>query len=190
MNGGLRRCFLGLALPVEIRRALAEIRGHWEPAGLRGAWVREDNFHVTLRFLGELGEAQVAALDGFARPAFGRCHAVRLRVAGTGAFPEASRPSVLWAGISVEVGDIQVLLEAAEDAALATGLPPEHRAAHPHITLVRLRESTAAEAAGRFLEGTHALTTDAFNVAAVALWESTLRGAGAVYRQLREYPLT
>lgn len=190
VNADLTRCFLGLALPPAVRQSLAEIQGRWAPAGLPGAWVRVENFHITLHFLGALDPGQLATLDHFARTAFGRCHAVRLRVDGTGAFPSSQRPRVLWAGVSVEVGDIYALFEAAESGALAAGLPRERRRAHPHITLARLREVPAVVVAHQFLEGTRTQSTDAFNVASVALWQSTLRGAGAFYEQLREYPLS
>lgn len=184
------RCFLGLALPLAARKSLENFGAEWARAGLGGAWVPCGNFHVTLRFLGSVPEAQRARLDIPLARAFGQCPALQVRLAGTGAFPSVRRPRVLWAGLDVLAGDMEKLIRAAEAGTAALGLPEEKRAHQPHVTLVRLRRPPPEDLTSRFLAETRAFVSDAFPVLSVALWKSALRPDGPVYEQLREYPLS
>lgn len=190
MSGGAGRCFLAIPLPGGVRAVLAEWAARARRAGVSGAWVRPENYHVTVRFLGDLTGEQAAALDAYLPGALSGRGPLRLRVAGADAFPNAGRPRVLWAGVSASAGDLGAVFAAGEAGARAIGLPPDHRPPHPHVTLLRLRRPAPANVIGPLLEAGAALETDAFDAGTVALWRSTRRPGGAVYEQRREYPLT
>ena len=184
------RCFLGIALPDPAREILAAQCRAWKGPGLLGSWVRPGNFHITVRFLGEVTETQRVELDRALGPAFSACGAARIRVAGAGVFPNARRPRVLWAGVEMLSGTLTPVFAAAEACARSAGLPAERKAAKPHVTLLRLRRPPARGVVEGLLEDAESLATDAFTVDSVALWKSTLGSGGACYEQLREYPLS
>lgn len=190
VTGQIERCFLGLALPRFIRTQLGEIRETWRNAGLKGAWAPDENFHLTARFLGDTTPEQRDTLDAILTPALAQCGAVELRLGGTGGFPNPKRPRVLWAGIETVSGQLDPLFDAAESCARQAGFDQAPRRPHPHITLMRVRRPPAARTLADFFRETEILHSDAFTVRAVALWRSTLRPGGAVYEQLKEYPLT
>lgn len=183
------RCFLGIALPEPIRDAVAAQAEKLREAGLRGSWVKPANYHVTARFLGDIMPEQLEALDGFLPAALRPCTPLKLQIAGLGAFPTPRRPRVLWAGVAAVAGDLECVLDATEEGAQAIGLTPEHRAPHPHVTLLRFRKSPRPDVVPRLLDEHIDKATDAFSAQSVALWRSTLGPGGATYEQLREYSL-
>lgn len=135
MVGSVRRVFAAVPLPAEVRLALEEkLRQHQLP----GQVAPPENWHLTLRFLGDVDEVTyqrfVAELD---QVDLGERFRVALR--GLGAFPNPKRATVLWVGVSQGGDELGELALTAEEAAQAAGLSPEERPFRPHLTLSRLR---------------------------------------------------
>jgi 2'-5' RNA ligase len=104
-------------------------------------WTGRELWHLTLAFLGEVGEETVPLLLPGLAGAAGRNRAFTLSVAGGGAFSNPARAHVLWSGMS---GDSRALAELAATVAAAAreaGIaPPDaYRGFTPHLTLARCR---------------------------------------------------
>ncbi|GIV58939.1 MAG: RNA 2',3'-cyclic phosphodiesterase [Rhodothermaceae bacterium] len=177
----MARLFVALDVPRPVRRKLL---GLMRPRpGVR--WVREEQLHLTLRFLGHVEEAMERAvrerLDAVQAAPFS------LRLGGTGVFPGPARPRVLWVGAHAEAGLLS-LQQAVEAAVVDAGLPPENRPFHPHVTLARLQRPDTAWIRA-FLRDHVDFEAGSFTVGHFALYASTLRPAGAVYERLADFPL-
>ncbi|MHC5011127.1 MAG: RNA 2',3'-cyclic phosphodiesterase [Planctomycetota bacterium] len=100
-----------------------------------------DDFHLTLQFLGDTEEQDVPAIGRALRAAAAAAEPVAVRYGGLGAFPNAARARVVWAGVSeVEApGALSDLARAVGRELRPLGFPPESRRYHPHVTLGRLR---------------------------------------------------
>src|SRR5262249_61379593 len=109
-------------------------------------WTAVETMHLTFKFLGEMQEAGVARLVESLRRSTARAPArCRATVRGLGVFPHQKRPRVLWAGVMEETpGGLSALHRWIEDAAAEAGCAREDRPFHPHLTLARLGERTAA----------------------------------------------
>ncbi len=134
------RLFTGLEVPADIRHKLSQYRG-----GLPGArWVEPDNYHVTLRFIGDIDDAM--AREVFAVLGEGRRRgpvAVSIdRLASFG----GERPRALFARIE-PTPDLQDLQAEHERLMRRVGLPPEKRKFTPHVTLARLRDTSSSDVA-------------------------------------------
>ncbi|WP_159943537.1 MULTISPECIES: RNA 2',3'-cyclic phosphodiesterase [unclassified Nocardiopsis] len=134
------RLFVALDPPPEVTDALraAVDRGREHTPDLR--WSRPRDWHLTLVFLGEVGEGLLPALtEALGREA--RAHRPpRLAVEGWGTFPPGGRrSSVLWAGLSGDTEALGALADGVRAAVRGTGLPVEDRAYVPHITVARSR---------------------------------------------------
>lgn len=147
-------------------------------------WQTEDQLHLTLRFIGEVERPIAEDLAS----AFARIHSPRfaLRIAGTGRFDQ-SNSGALWAGVDPRE-PVTALAAKVERACQSCGLPPEHRAFHPHVTLARWKGRRSREAAA-FLERSAGLASDPFEVGAFILFESRLSRHGAHYEEVARYPL-
>lgn len=181
------RAFLAIELPDPIRENLEGLAQRLRAAGVNASWVKPGNIHLTLRFLGEIDEGQVRTFCDILAFACRECPLFPLRVCGTGAFPNAHRPSVLWAGCEPLEGPLRPLQRIAEEAARAIGLPPETKAFHPHLTLARVKDWKAAGPVAEALEREKHFDAGEFEVSHVALFSSRLAPTGAVYSLLREF---
>lgn len=128
------RLFLGVPITPEARRVIREaLNLDWMP----GRPVPPENWHLTLVFLGDTADEAMARLSESLRlERLGPSFAVEL--GGLGAFPRASRASILWLGVSEGAGALAALNDAVGRAARRAGFPVEERRFTPHITLSRV----------------------------------------------------
>jgi len=126
------RLFVGIEFPPELKLRLSLLE-----TGIPGArWVDPGNFHLTLRFIGEVDEGVAADIDEALSRLRGR--RFTLQLAGTGVFG-GNRPHALWVGVERDP-DLVALRDKIEQALIRLGLEPEPRKFAPHITLARLRD--------------------------------------------------
>jgi 2'-5' RNA ligase len=166
------RLFTGLEIPSPIAARLAGLR-----AGLEGArWIDPENYHVTLRFLGDVDD--VVASDFAAELAHIEARSFELVLDGLGSFG-GKRPRSVWANVVSNDG-LLGLQRAHERAARAVGLAPEPRNFKPHMTLARLRNVQARDVAV-YLENNGAFLAGAFPVRRFALYSARASSGGGPY---------
>lgn len=172
------RLFVGIALPPELRLALSRLA-----AGLPGArWVDPGNYHVTLRFIGEVDEGRASDLD--AHLAGIRARRFSVTLAGIGSFNARN----LFVGVEHNA-DLAHLQEKVVSAVARSGVEPENRRFAPHVTLARLKGRPDAKL-GQYL-AEHALFRAApFDVAHFQLVASYLTKSGSIYEDQAEYTLS
>jgi 2'-5' RNA ligase len=103
------------------------------------SWVKRDNLHFTLRFLGELGADGLRRVSEAAREAAAERSAFGVKLGPPGAFPSAKRARVLWLGLSEGAEPFAQLAAALERSLARRGFAPEGRGFEPHLTLGRVR---------------------------------------------------
>jgi 2'-5' RNA ligase len=183
------RCFVALALDAPARAAAeaatAELR---QELGAAVRWTPVDTLHLTLRFLGDVAPAAVAALGGELARRAARAAPVDLELTGAGAFPPRGRPHVLWLGITPTPA-LAALHAAVEDACAGVGLGRERRPYHPHLTVARPRNGAAVPvpALARALARVGFVAT--CRVASLHLMRSELAPSGARHTPLGVYAL-
>jgi RNA 2',3'-cyclic 3'-phosphodiesterase len=171
------RLFVGIALPPEIKLRLSLIA-----AGVPGArWVDPGNYHVTLRFIGEVDEGMAGDIDESLAQI--RAATFDLVLSGVGQFGDR----MLWAGIEKNPA-LQHLRDKVESALVRLGLEPESRRYAPHVTLARLKGASEARLQAYIQE--HALFRAApFAVDRFSLIASYLTKSGAIYEDQADYAL-
>ncbi|MBT3306205.1 MAG: RNA 2',3'-cyclic phosphodiesterase [Alphaproteobacteria bacterium] len=175
------RLFVGLSLPDDVRALLGPLKG-----GLPGArWIEDENLHLSLRFIGDVTGGDERDIDLALQLVSGKPFDVTL--AGLGTFERRGRVHSLWVGL--KKADAAVALhDRIESALVRAKLEPEHRKFKAHVTLARLKNGSAADAA--LYLGSHAgFKTPAFTVNHFTLFESHLGHLGAQYVALADYPL-
>ena len=146
------RLFVALSLPAAIKEQLAMLSG-----GIPGArWVPPENYHLTLRFIGEVESWRAEEVDEALANIRARPFMLSLR--GLGLFEKAGRISSLWVG--VEKTDQLGLLQAKVETALQRiGLEPERKRFAPHVTLAgptgRRRRSSSPSSKRITCSGSH-----------------------------------
>ena len=140
------RTFCGVELPENVcARAAEHIRRLRQVfRDINSGWNRDGKFHLTLKFLGEIPQTQVAVLSRAASLAVEESSPFKVIVEGVGAFPAHGPPKVLWIGISDPTNNLNKLYQRLEDECAREGFAKEQRTFHPHLTLARLRKPQGA----------------------------------------------
>jgi len=135
------RLFIALAIPAEVKgelgKAQAELRRHAATPSVR--WVRSGQFHLTLRFLGNVAAGRVAMLEKAMAAACAGFGPLPLEAKGIGCFPNELRPRVVWVGVEEPRGDLKSLWRAIESAAREFTREPAEDAFVGHLTLARIK---------------------------------------------------
>ena len=187
MSEGAVRSFVAVLLPDRVRAGLAavsaELRG--QTRGL--VWVRADNLHLTLRFLGRIEPMMLEQVREAVAVAAAGVPPFTVSLGGLGGFPSGRAPRVLWASVAAGSEALGTLYATLEAALIARGMPGESRPFHPHVTLARARDPrSAGELASVLGLGP---SFGEVRVGALHLMRSDLGSRGSRYRVLAEAPL-
>lgn len=180
------RAFLAIEPDDAVRAEVARLLRRLKSLPGRVSWVRPENVHLTLRFLGNVDQAFIDAYVQRLAPAFARFPPFQARVRGLGVFPNPRRPSVIWTGLETEDDTLLRLQQLAEAAARDVGLTPERRRFVAHLTLGRIRSPKVKPHLDAVVEEEANFEAGAFNVDTVSLFSSELTPHGARYTRLRE----
>jgi 2'-5' RNA ligase len=151
-------------------------------------WLRKENLHLTLKFLGNIAESQVEPITAALRHPLGLFSPCTISAKGLGVFPDFRRPKILWVGLT---GDQLVQLAAEiESALMPIGFTPENRAFTPHLTIGRWREgSRPAKNLRQEIDSLNDFEFGACAVRQIVLFQSVLKPEGASYSELRTIQL-
>ena len=184
------RTFLALNFSVAVTKKVAEeverLKAPMSEAGFRVAWVPAANLHLTLKFLGSIGEELVEGVTGACRRVAARHQPIEAKAVGLGAFPSLQKPSVLWIGVDAPPA-LAALQRDLEAAMVELGFDKEERAYHPHLTVGRVKESRAGSTAADLWKGDTLI--GASLLPEIILYESKTRSAGAEYIARARVPL-
>lgn len=177
----MHRLFVAIRPPEPIRDLLIDAMD--DSPDFR--WQSDEQLHITLRFVGEVDRHVAADLTD----ALGRVRSPRfsLRVKDVGSFDHRGAGAI-WAGVEPK-DPLAALAGKIERVCQHTGLEPERRAFHPHITLARWKGRRTREL-GDFIDHRRGLVSEPFDVHEFILFESRLSRHGAHYEEVAGYPLT
>jgi len=152
------RLFVSVPLPQRLHEAVGEIQGELRKV-LRNSsirWVPSEQWHLTIRFLGDVEKSRIPALDAALKKAAAEVPCIKLEASGLGFFPNAARPRVIWVGITEAEGRLRLLWEKVCGACADFAESPPENEFVGHITLGRVKfihhkdVAALAEAAGAF----------------------------------------
>jgi 2'-5' RNA ligase len=146
-------------------------------------WTPAQNWHVTLKFFGDLHPSAVDDLGQAMTQA--AASIIPIQFKSMGAFPNLQRPRVLWVGVNDLNGDLGALQERFEECCVRLSFERERREYRPHLTVARPKRSGAAPAV-RTLEPLWDLPAHSAVLSRLVLFSSEINQGGRVYRPLRE----
>jgi len=183
------RLFIAVAVPDSVKQHARMLRNELGVARADVRWVEYENYHLTLKFLGEVKETKLPLISesltlvGDSAPAF------NISAGGLGFFPNKMRPRVIWLGIKGELDKAEYLGERIDAYLAAQGFEEEkdHRF---HLTLGRVRSDLRLNEMlkiVRDIEGKEKLRS--FKVEEFHLMRSILSPKGPVYSVVESFPL-
>ncbi len=188
-----QRLFVAVAVPpgaLEACQQLIDAVRMTSP-GRDARWVRTENLHLTIRFLGDAPPDSVPDVGLAVLDAAASVDRFRIELAGAGAFPDGRHPRTLWLGVDHGNDGLIRLVDALGAPLDRLGWPPETRTRRPHLTVAR---TDALQG-----EVSHAIANDlarasvgwraGFEAATLTLFRSHLGAGPPRYEPLVEAPL-
>ncbi|MGH7992091.1 MAG: RNA 2',3'-cyclic phosphodiesterase [Limisphaerales bacterium] len=130
---------MAIPVPAAIRSEMVRVQHELQPLAPRGVvrWAKPEQFHLTLRFLGDVSSDRVAGLQESLRMACSGAPQLHLRAQGVGFFPNARSPRVIWIGISDGENRLADFQRKIEDAVQPFSAGPAGERFAGHVTLGR-----------------------------------------------------
>ena len=140
---GRFRLFVAIALPDVIREKMLRVQHELQALTPRGVvrWTKPEQFHLTLRFLGDVSSKQVAALQESVRTVCAGVPALHLCAHGVGFFPNTRSPRVIWVGITDGENRLADFQRKIEDVVQPYSAERGGERFAGHVTLGRLNSS-------------------------------------------------
>ena len=184
------RLFVALQIPDSIRNDYVKLiddlrRFDAKAAPKKPKWVRPENLHVTLKFVGHTDPAKLdsirAALVKVRSP-----QEVHLHFRNIGFFPSAKRPRVIWGGMESSE-NLAPLAHAVDEQIATLGFPAEERAFTPHLTLARLDPPEISSELRTAIENHATRDFGELHTSEFHLIESKTKPSGAEYTTLQSF---
>ncbi len=182
------RTFICIEIPEAVKQRIADLQRELKQIDAQVSWVKPDNIHLTLKFLGPVAPSRIAGMRQAVERAASSCSPFEVEVARTGCFPSPRSPRVLWVGLSHVPDQLQQLHQAMEDELARAGFARESKLFSPHLTIGRVRSPRGAPGvADRLIaSGFHGQT---FSATEVIVMRSDLNPSGSVYTHQALMPL-
>ena len=183
------RTFIGICLPPHIQSAIADILSPLKPETTAIRWEKQEKFHITMKFLGDVLPEQLRQLQSSLNQ---ECRSIRrfeIPFTTIGCFPAEHSPKIVWIGSSGDENTFLVdCFKVVENACTSAGFKKEERPFHPHITLGRVKgkitENLITKIENTTFESLQFLCTE------LLIMKSDLSPSGSAYSQLSSIPLT
>ena len=179
------RTFIAVEISAAIRTRADELIAKLDGTTADVNWVEPHNLHLTLKFLGEVHEREIAEVCRTVARGAAEVDPFDLEVRGAGAFPTAARPRTVWLGASTGAEQMVVLHDRVEAALAKLGYREEHRRFQPHLTIGRVRGSGPGIAElGKLLVENADFAVGRMTVEKATVFCSTLTSSGPIYEVL------
>jgi 2'-5' RNA ligase len=141
------RLFIAISIPEPVRDQIIRVQQELQPLVPRdmARWARSDQFHLTLRFLGDVPADGVEDLKKSAGAVCRNVRPLSLRAEGVGFFPNPRSPRVIWVGINDREGRLVDLQKQIETAVGPFSPEPGKKNFTGHATLGRLKNPRPAD---------------------------------------------
>ncbi|RFT16066.1 MAG: 2'-5' RNA ligase [Candidatus Saccharicenans subterraneus] len=183
------RTFIAIDLSQEIKNRLTAAVKQLKPLATGIKWVAPENYHLTLKFMGEVAESRIEDIKAILDNLSGKYQKFNLVARGTGSFPPGqSRMRVIWVGLEAgpELFSIQAELE---EALSQQGFEKEERPFSPHLTIGRAREPQRQDRLKAELDRLGQQEFGSMEVKEIELFQSILRPEGPEYRIISRHYL-
>lgn len=187
------RCFIAIDIEESIQAKLLDLQQDLaQRVDVRKSdvkWVHPEGMHLTLKFLGEIKDPEVADLCTIVKTVCARHKAFDFAVREVGHFGGQS-PRVLWVGAGLDCAAMLQFQEDLEEHLAQAGWPKEGRKFSGHLTLCRIRNTTAGHKLAQVTPQYKDVDLGAMRCGAVCVYQSTLTPEGPIYTLLGHYSLS
>jgi len=185
--GNTIRTFIAVSLNLEIQQTIGQIQNYLKTFDCNIKWVKPQNAHLTLKFLGDIKLKKIDELKGVLADLFQNVKSIETELTELGAFPSIDHPKVLWAGLKDDDKRIAQLVGSLENRLGEIGYKKEKRAFGPHITIGRARSPKNVHLLSEAMLDYKMPTGLMQVIRNIILYKSTLTPKGSIYEILENF---
>lgn len=174
------RIFIAITMPEKVKEELLAYQKKW--AELPARWTASQNLHLTLAFLGNTSEQELAEVSRFMQRVGDKHESFELAILRIAYGPDIKRPQMIWALIE-KSPELMALQKDVEH------IRPEQRSYEPHLTLARLKTFELQRMEFEELPEVNEEISLSFQVNSFDIMESKLKRSGAEYTTLQRFML-
>ncbi len=189
MSGEKRhRVFIAINLPADIKKQLGKYQEKWPE--LQGKWTPKDNLHITLEFLGDMTDLQIADVCQVTKEVAGSHESFSVTLSKVMYGPEKKiPPRMIWVKGEADKGALDLKNDLEDSLIEKVDYKPEGRGFSPHITLARLSAFAFREFNQDEIPEVDEMIDFTFTVESIEVMESELKKGGPVYTVLESFSL-
>jgi RNA 2',3'-cyclic 3'-phosphodiesterase len=185
------RSFLAFELPPEIKEQVRRISEELKKSKLDVRWVKPENIHLTIVFLGDVKEGDISAIGREVEKVCSGFHPFDFNLKGLGVFPDRRRPRIFWVGFDGDIERVSTFKDALCERLAPFNIKEENRQFKPHLTLGRFRNPGRTDAKlDEMLMRYEGFSSPVFNSKELALFKSDLKPQGPIYTKLDAWELS
>ena len=182
------RCFIAIELSEAVKSVLSVIEEELKKTGADVRWVKPENIHLTIKFLGNIEEKIKEKIIESLKIVCSKYEHFSVELKGIGMFPNLKSPRVLWVGI----GNNEILKgiqEEIDEGMGKAGLERENRKFTAHLTIGRISSLRGKEHLVKAMKTYENKNFEKMNVASISFIRSDLHPEGARYTNIAKIPL-
>ncbi len=178
------RAFIAAQIDDRLREALSGVIGELEKSDPYVKWIKPENLHVTLKFLGEVGTDKIDAIKSEMQKTAAMEKSFSLLVSGIGVIPNPRYPRVVYSNLVDNEQKLKNLSKRLDEAMARLGFKPEERDFLPHLTIGRVKSFKAKSLLIMKIREFHKREIGRLDVDGVHLIKSELKTTGAIYTEM------
>jgi 2'-5' RNA ligase len=178
------RTFIAVETSAAVRAKAVELIGLLGSVRVDVKWVETHNLHLTLQFLGDVPESEIAAVCSAVERGAGEVGPFELEIRGAGAFPNLGKPRTIWLGAKEGSEQMADLHDHVALALADLGFQDEERRFQTHLTIGRVRSPKNVSLLSPLLRQHAEFSVGTFSVDKVIVFSSHLERGGPIYEKL------
>jgi 2'-5' RNA ligase len=183
------RSFIAIEVPSDLQEAMGRIQGKLIDTRVQVRWVKVENIHLTIKFLGDVRDEDIPKVCDIMKDAAAGASPFELELAGLGTFPPNGIPRVVWVGMRGDLDALNVLVEELEEnLSEELGIAAEHREFKPHLTIGRVKTTKGADRLVQAMKALEPAELGRFIADGITLFMSELGSEGSTYTRMAEMP--
>lgn len=185
----IMRLFIAIPIEASLRAAMSKLTIELRKSGGKVKWVEEENFHITLKFLGNTPEERVPAIEKAMSDSLQSFLSFRIDLGGLGGFPNLIRPRVFWVGIQKGAKHLENIAKSIDEASSRLGYEKEIKRFRSHLTIGRVKDSGNLQGLIEKINNHSGFKPGGMEVKEIHLIQSRLSKKGPQYNTLYKHEL-
>ncbi|MFH1458850.1 MAG: RNA 2',3'-cyclic phosphodiesterase [Candidatus Omnitrophota bacterium] len=183
------RAFIAVPISDELKEEIKTLQSHLKEK-LKGEiiWSNPGNTHLTLRFLGHVNQEQIEIFKNILILISKKIKSFTLDLGVLGAFPNLTRPRVIWIGINAGFNELNQINALLEEEFSQIGFGYGEKYFHPHLTLARIKSLDEHINFGKAIQNIRSKRI-VDKIERLILFESTLTPQGPIHKKIFEQKL-